>query len=433
VILANVTDPNECLELDVNFSITVNVKNADFSTSDTLHVRAYSSVNNPTPAAPVSAVMNAAGFGISLVGYSLDIKYSEENLRKSNVAIRSHYRTMDWEIPVGRNYIVDYALNEALPEYIMANITEAISLGQDHRAIDVIIKTLIDVYDRGREENEDPNFREDIQKLGFDYVASQQVRPVVYIGTIDLEEVDTIRSSDVLGDIRQYVELQLINLFSLLHQNSYYKTQLNAGEKPLYKLLTSEIILANLLNVPHIHNHLQDASYGENFDGDSVEYRRVLPSGVILECVSTTFDYMRDKIVIIPYRQGDSESILSFGHNLEFGTYLAHYNPQIANGVNKRVFANAREIVLPTNPLGMYLQVVNISKTITVTDLVNPIGTSGDDLPDLKSRIASDPRLSGNAGPASRIWAKSPLADLPVPLPVMTTDSTGQYVAPGTV
>lgn len=396
VILAGLTS-SDCIEIEVNIAPTINLKWHDVASSATLFVRPYSA----TGAAPAAAVTTAlTGLEATMVGFTLDAKYSEENLRKSNVAIRSHYRTMDWEIPVGRNFIVDYAMNESLPEYIMANVTEAISLGQDHRAIDMIMKTMMDVYDRGREENADPNFREDLYKLGFDYVASQQVRPTVYLGAIDLEEVDTIRSSDILGDIRQYVELQLINILSLLHQNSYYKTQLNAGEKPVYKLVTSNIILENLLNVPHIHNHLQAAAQDAS-DTDTVEYRRVLPSGVVLECVTTTFDYLRDKIIIIPFRANDPESVLNAGHNWDYGTYLAHYNPQIANGVNKRVFANAREMPLMTNPIGLIMEVRNIAKVIDLFQLVDPRGTSGLDIPNITSKL---PDTSALAAPGNKTW-----------------------------
>lgn len=396
VILAGLT-PSDCIELEVTIAPTVNLKFHTVSSSATLFVRPYSA----TGAAPATAVTDLlSSLEATILGYRLDAKYSEENLRKTNIAVRSHYRTMEWEIPVGRNIVVDYALNESLPEYVMANVTEALAIGQDHRALDIIIKTMMDVYDRGREENEDPNFREDLYKLGFDYVAAQQVRPVVYLGAIDLEEVDTIRSSDVLGDIRQYVELQLVNMFSLLHQSSYFKQQLNPGEKPVYKVITSAIILENLLNIPHIHNHLQ-AMAQDDAGNDMVEYRRVLPSGVILECVTTTFDFMRDRILIIPYRPNDPESVLNYAHNWDFSTYISQYTPQIANGVHRRVFANAREMPLVTNPIGLYLTVRNISKIIDMFQLINHRGASGADLPDIDSRL---PDTSSLKGVGNKMW-----------------------------
>lgn len=350
----------ECLTARIDVAASLSLKWADAHGIGSINGTPY---HPDQPVVPVKITTVATGLTMEVIGYVLDAKFSEENLRKTNIAVRSHYRTMTWEIPVGRNYVVDYALQQALPEFVMSNVTEAISLGQDDRALKIITRTLKDVYDRIQAENPNPEFREFQDRIGFEFVASQLVNPWVIVSAIDCARVDTIRSSDILGDIRQYVELQLINIMSLIHQNSYYKTQLNSGEKPVYKLITSSIILENLFNIPHIHNHMEQST-NMAFDGDTVEYKRVLPNGVILECVSCTYNEMRDKIVIIPFREGDPESILNFGHNWDYGTYLAHYNPQVAGGVNKRVFANAREMPLVTNPCGVFLTVNNISELI---------------------------------------------------------------------
>jgi hypothetical protein len=104
----------------------------------------------------------------------------------------------------------------------MSLVTEATSLGQDHRGIDIIVKELMHVFDVTQLENDDPDFRERLDKIGFQYVASQLVRPVVYLNTIDLDNVDNVRSGDFMGDVRAYVEWELLNLVSLFYQNSYY-------------------------------------------------------------------------------------------------------------------------------------------------------------------------------------------------------------------
>lgn len=369
-IFANLTD-RECIKCMIDASPFLSLQWADTRCTGSAYPTPYHPDVDAIPAAVVTVMSDIKA---EVVAYKLDAKFSEENLRKSNVAVRSHYKVQAWEIPVGRNYIVDYALQQALPEYVMSNVTEAISLGQDDRMLKIVSTTLRQVYDRIKAENPNPEFRAFEDRVGFEYVASQLVNPYVIVSTIDCSNVDSIRSSDILGDIRQYVELQLINIFSLIHQNSFYKTQLNSGEKPVYKLITSSIILENLFNIPHIHNHMA-ANTDMSFDGEVVEYRRVLPNGVVLECVSCTYNTMRDKILIFPYREGDPESILNFGHNWDFGTYLAHYNPQIGGGVNKRVFANAREMPLITNPIGIYLNVVNISKLIDLYAKISLVPT----------------------------------------------------------
>jgi hypothetical protein len=364
-IFADCTE-NDKIRFHLNAYALINLKRSDVQAGCNIAFTAYNVTNAPVDSTVAEL---ADSITMTVVAYSIDAKYSEENLRKSNLAIRSHVRTFDFEISNGRNILVDYSMNEEMPEYLMSLVTEATSLGQDHRGIDVIIRELLHVYDVTREENTDPNFRRFNEKIGFQYVASQMVRPVVYMNTIDISKVDTIRSSDVLGDIRQYVEWQMMNLVSLLNQNSFYKHQLSAGESQVFKLFTSSVVLENLFNVPHIHNHLNKDEVPAANSG--VEYRRVLPNGTILDCVTCTYNYMRDKIVVIPWRENNADDILNFGQNWDFGTFVAHYNPQLDNAVNKRVFSNTRSMVIPTNPMGLYLDVRGLDEFIDMFQVTN--------------------------------------------------------------
>ena len=317
-LLAGCTD-TDYIRVGMNVATQINLKTAVAEGLGYVTAEAYN-VNKAQVDANVAALVQ--GLTISLKGYALDAKYSEENLRKSNLAIRYHVRTFDFEISNGRNILVDYSFEEELPEFLMSLVTEATSLGQDHRGIDIIVKELMHVFDVTQLENDDPDFRERLDKIGFQYVASQLVRPVVYLNTIDLDNVDNVRSGDFMGDVRSYVEWELLNLVSLYYQNSYYKHQLRPGEKPVFKVFTSSVILENILSIPHYHNHLNTE---ESVDGSTIEYRRVLPNGTILDCVTCTFDYMRDRMYMIPYRENDPEDVLNWGHNWDFGTFIAHY------------------------------------------------------------------------------------------------------------
>ena len=81
---------------------------------------------------------------------------------------------------------------------------------------------------------------------------------------------------------------------------------------------------------------------------------------------------MRNKIVMIPYRENNPEDILNFGHNWDYGTFVAHYNPQLDNAVNKRVFSNTRAMIVPTNPMGLYLDVKGLDEFIDMFQVTNP-------------------------------------------------------------
>ena len=370
-LLASCTD-TDYIRARINFTTQINLKYGDVMGYGTIAHEAYN-INGAVVAAAVTTL--AEGLTMSVIGYAVDAKYSEENLRKSNLAIMSHIRTFDFEISNGRNILVDYALDDEAPNYLMSLVTEAISLGQDHRGIDVIVQTLLYVHDVTNQENNDPKLRSRLEKVGFQYPAAQLVQPAVYINNIDISKIDNIRSGDLLGDIRSYVEWELMHHFALIYANSFYKHALQPGEAPVFKVFTSPIILELIFSIPHYHNHLNRT---ESVDGSTVEYRRVLPDGTILDCVTTTFNYLRDKIVAIPYREKDPESVLNFGTNWDYGMYVANYTPQMQNAAWKRIFANSRTMVIPTNPIGLYFDVKGLN---TFIDMFQTVGGSGTTLP----------------------------------------------------
>ena len=104
--------------------------------------------------------------------------------------------------------------------------------------------------------------------------------------------------------------------------------------------------------------------YREKVPGEPIEFVRVLPSGIKLECISTPFEYMEDKIMIIPFRSSDPASELNFAHNWDGGQFVANYTPVDQNQVNKRVYMNTREWPIPTCPVGILLTVQNLKSVL---------------------------------------------------------------------
>lgn len=380
-ILAVCTD-TDYLAVRLSFSVQINLKYADVQGYGFAAFSAY----NRDGRDPIAAVQTLAeGITMEIVGYQMDARYSEENLRKTNLAVQTHNRPFFFEISPSRNIVVDYAIDDAKkPDYLMSLVSEAISLGQDHRGVNVIIQTLMHIYDVTTEENKDPNLRERLDKVGFQYPASQLCNPAAYINVIDISNVDSLRSGDLLGDIRSLVEWQLMHHFALMYANSLYKQRLNPGEAPTFKVLTSPVILGLVLAIPHYHNHLNKT---EAVDGSNVEYRRVLSDGTILDCVTSCFNYLRDKIIAIPYRVSDDGSVLNFGINWDYGMLVASYTPQMFNAAWKRIFANARTMVIPTNPLGLYFTVKGLNQFVDVYQTVGPNSTTLPDPADYVSPI----------------------------------------------
>ena len=359
-ILKDLTE-NECLVLDINLSGGIYLKDGNVQAMGFGSVEAYAKGADVQPSDAVKTL--ATQVTVNVYGYSVYAFYSEENLRRSNIAFRTNKFMRAYEIMCGRNYMVDYSLNQVLPEYVMAIVTEGMSLGMDDRAMKLFEENTRLVYNRVNAERRDDGYLENIDRINFDFVAGTRVYPYIYIDTIDMREVDTIRSSDFMSDCRQLFDTRLTRIMSLVHAQSLYRQQLEPGEVPTYKLVTSNIILENLFAVPHIHNHIQQLEHRES-DGEVVEYTRVLPSGIVLQCITSPWDKMRDKIFICPFRPNFPDSELNYGHNWDYGTFLAHYTPQIALGVNKRLFCNAREIPIITNPVAVSLTIAHFDNYI---------------------------------------------------------------------
>jgi len=372
-LFASITGEDELIDAEFNVATSISLKTAVAQAIGSVTISA-----RPTRAGVELSdtikdlVEGAAAYKISLVGYKLDAKFSEENLRKVNMAVRTQTYTAMYELPQGKSIVVDFSMQQSVPEHVLNTAQEVQAIGIDHRNLQAFLKLMRHVHDQGKIEASDPNYREanNGRTLNTAFVSGQRVNPHVILGTIDLARVMNVRSSDMLGDVRQYVDSYLNKVISMLHLRSLYIQQLDNGEIPTYKVLTSGPIIENLLSVPHIHNHLHpngmdgEKIFREKTPGEPIEFTRVLPSGVKLECISTPFEYMEDKIMIIPFRSSDPSSELNFAHNWDGGQFVANYTPVDQNQVNKRVYMNTREWPIPTCPIGILLTVRNLDKVL---------------------------------------------------------------------
>jgi len=370
---------NDIVELKIFVSTEINLKTAVAFAIANMTAMARTANGSPVTEA-VRTLANS--IKISPVGYSLDAKFSDENMRKVNMAVRTQTYTAHYELPQGKSIVVDFSMQQAVAEHVLNTGQEVQAIGIDHRNLQMFLKLMRHVHDQSRMEANDPNYRNanDGATLNTAFVSGQRVNPTVMMGSIQLSKVVNIRSSDMLGDIRQYVDAYLTKMISILHFRSLYVQQLNNGEIPTYKVLTSGPIIECLLSIPHIHNHQMpqgmDAEriYQKKEIGEPVEFVRILPSGVRLECISTTFDYMQDKIMIIPFHAADPASDLSFAHNWDGGQFVSTYTPVDTNQVNKRMYMNNREMPVPLCPSGLLITVQDLETILP--DINTPIDWS---------------------------------------------------------
>ena len=297
----------------------------------------------------------AADTGHGLVGYTLDARFSEANLRKTNIAMMTHRVPFAYDIPVGRNYTFDYAIGQVNAEENAANLMKIIGIGQDHVQLTQVIRTIEDVKDRIANYTVDPKNIYD--HVGADFVAGDKVRPTIITGTLDFSKLNVIRDADRSGDIKQKARTYLNAVTSKLLQQSFLQQQLGGSTTATFRVITSMEVLGNIFSVQHIHNHMVKDDM-RNI-GDGVEYVLVLDNGVRLEFITSTFDYMLNKLVMVPVLPGNADTELNFAQIWNNGNMVAHYTPS-GDAAWHRLFANIRELLVVTNPVGCIIDIVGM-------------------------------------------------------------------------
>lgn len=372
----------ESIVLDLSVKPTISLK---FGTTDCLgavRMAARHSVDNDQITVADSLV---AGLTAELLGYSMDARFSEENLRKTNTAVFSHRQPFSYDIPIGKNYVYDYAIGQANAESNATRLTEVCGLGQDHVDLMVCSNTIRSVHDQNVANG--ANAEDALDYIGSQYVAGDKVIPTCFIGTIDFSNLNIIRDADRSGDILQKAVSYLTAATSKVLQESLLQQRLGGSTTVTFKGVTSPEILGNVIGMPHIHNHLSKEDTRNN--GEGIEYIMVLPNGVVLELITCTFNYMRDKLMLFPTVKGNAESDLHFAHLWDYGAMVAQYTPS-GNAAHHRLFANIRQLPLVVNPVGLYI-------TVEGMDVVNGIAADGVLRPTLDVTVSGNVTTSASS------------------------------------
>jgi len=355
-IIVESTDPalagnNVSVVLDLNLKPTISLKFGDADCLGSVGIRLRHATDNRQ----LTAEQNTAFAAVKaeLLGYVLDARFSEENLRKTSIAVWTHNQTYQYDIPIGRNYVFDYAMGQENADENAVNLNKVIGIGQDDVSLrNILIRTLEDVYDR-LQPISGGNPVDQIDYVGTKYVAGDKVKPTVFMGKLDFRNLNVIRDSDRSGDIKQKAITFLNAATTKVVAESLILHQLN-GAGVTFRCVTTMPVLGNILAQPHIHNHMDKEDARDI--GDGVEYVLVLPNGVRLEIVTTTFNYMANRIVMWPIIKNNTESELNYAINWDYGTMVAHYTPS-GEEAHHRMFANIRELPIVTNPVGLIIDI----------------------------------------------------------------------------
>lgn len=287
-----------------------------------------------------------------LVGYTVDARFSEENLRKSNIVTRTIRQPFSYDIPTSRNYLYEYAFGQTDTDASAQNLTKVARVGQDHKGLRSSLKAAEEAYNKIQQNTNNP--LDPFKYPGMDYVAGDKVNPRVYLGTMDFSGIQTKETSNRSGDIKQFLITYLTGVTSDLLQYSYLRQELGNPAEVTFRVVTSNLVLGNILGAPHIHNHLERGD--SRGTGEAIEYVMVLPNGVKLEVITTTFDYMLNRMFFVPIVPGNIESELNFAHYWDYGSLVGHYSPT-GEAAFHRIFCNIREVPIVTNPVAAIIDI----------------------------------------------------------------------------
>ena len=100
------------------------------------------------------------------------------------MAARSLTTMITYELPQGKTIVVDFSMQQALPEHVLNVAQEIQSIGIDHRNVQMFMKTMKSVYDRVINERSDPNYKENYggHDVNSAFVSGTKVNPEIFLG-----------------------------------------------------------------------------------------------------------------------------------------------------------------------------------------------------------------------------------------------------------
>ena len=368
--LAFLNDGNHYVRIVIHLSGKINLKSSYINEQGTVSAE-LKTKDGTAPTGDMAATYAKREF--SLIGYEPEVYFNTENLRKVSAGLRIQVQPYAYNIPVSKPVVVDYALDQAPPEVVINALTQYLAIGNDDRGVQLILDNIQYVANRIAQESGNSTLLDNYAygSLINEFVAGHLAKPSVVQTSIDISSnLANIRSGDEWGDLRAVVERYLVDIINKLMNMSFYDKQLDKGEQLNFNVLTSAYIKNSLLSVPLYHQAFDQGT--TNNPNDVVEFRRELPGGTILNVITTNFNYMADKILMVPVRPTRPDSVLNYGFYVNRGTFVSTLTPSVPGGSSfKRIVSSSRSIPIITCPVGVIVQIQKLSSVF------NGVGSLG--------------------------------------------------------
>lgn len=344
--------------LDIIFNANLNIKTSYADGNGSV----AASVQTTLGSVPggVTTIYNELTFQV--VGWTPYLFFSEENMRKTTGAVRMNFKEIEFLIPVGRNFIVDYSLmGQEVGEEVTNVVSEVINIGNSARSVTIITDVMNSVNARLLYENTSPDI-DYYKSVAQDYAAGTLSLPHVWIGELNVNSAAVMRESERLSDLHSFVTSRILALIADGHNKSMYVENFEPGERARYKVITSGVIAEVLFGITQYWNTLDD----KVAVAQESNYSLKLPNGTQLDIIKSNFETFSNTMIIVPVRDAKPDDVTSFGVVLDRGTFVGQYTPVSNGAANKRIVANSREILFPTNPLGMLITVTGLDTQLAL-------------------------------------------------------------------
>lgn len=295
---------------------------------------------------------------IEVVAVELDARWSEANVRKTTIGVVLRNKQQAFEIPPGRNVLVEYELAQGDDMDVPTAMASALAMGNAGRGLAIIKSKLRDIAAHVQWAVENPDYAAQFP-IENTTLAGSLCIPYSKIETIDFSDIANMRESERAADVAKRVADRIQSMAAEISQKSLYQTNFVNGERMVLKAITSTYLAKILFGVHQYHNVLNEQQQLKA-GADNVDFSYFLADGTRVDVIGINQKNAEGEIVFFPIREADPNHVTSAVHTHDRGTFVGSYTNTEAGAATRRVLGNARELVFPSNPIGGIIEIVNL-------------------------------------------------------------------------
>ena len=364
-LVGSSVESTHAIRISVNLTAELDIQEGDLHLSGSATMAVTDDDGNaPTAAQTNATALNTAvtthAAAVSITGYETEIYFSEENVRKASTAVRQRSIPYQFEIPVGRTFVVDVSLQQPEPAEVLDVISTVNDLGNTSRALRIMESTLSDV--QSRIAYEEPGNVPPAERISRQFPGGSLVLPYVVNQGVDFATANLklMRESEISSDVHSKMTRTLLGVVAEVLSRSLYHTNLGGGEMVAFKLVAHNDVVNTVFAIPQYHEELQDAPEGGRMQRNS-SYSIRLHNNARVDVYGVDFDSWKDKAIMFPVRDAKPADITSFATTRDRGTFVGAYTNSDGGQASKRFVVSSREITFPQSPAGASLSIANIA------------------------------------------------------------------------